>query len=44
MNQIIEDHSIKPLVDKVFPFEQAQEAYAYQWSQAHVGKVVIRVA
>ncbi|SNX82967.1 probable Alcohol dehydrogenase [Melanopsichium pennsylvanicum] len=44
MNQIIEDHKIKPLVDRVFPFEQAQEAYAYQWSQAHVGKVVISVS
>ncbi|SPO23410.1 probable Alcohol dehydrogenase [Ustilago trichophora] len=44
MNQIIEDHQIKPLVDKVFPFEKAEEAYAYQWSQAHVGKVVISVA
>lgn len=44
MNQIFEDHKIKPLVDKVFPFEKAQEAYAYQWSQAHVGKVVIKVA
>lgn len=43
MNQIFEDHKIKPLVDKVFPFEQAEEAYAYQWSQAHVGKVVIKV-
>ncbi|EST07830.1 Alcohol dehydrogenase GroES-like protein [Kalmanozyma brasiliensis GHG001] len=44
MNQIIEDHQIKPLVDKVFPFEKAEEAYAYQWSQAHVGKVVINVS
>ncbi|CBQ72115.1 probable Alcohol dehydrogenase [Sporisorium reilianum SRZ2] len=44
MNQIIEDHKIKPLVDKVFAFDKAQEAYAYQWSQAHVGKVVIRVS
>ena len=44
MNQIIEDHQIKPLVDKVFPFEKAEEAYNYQWSQAHVGKVVISVS
>lgn len=43
MNQIIEDHKIKPLVDKVFAFEKAEEAYEYQWSQAHVGKVVISV-
>lgn len=44
MNQIIVDHRIVPLVDRVFPFDQAKEAYEYQWSQAHVGKVVIKVA
>lgn len=44
MNQIIVDHRIVPLVDKVFPFEQAKEAYEHQWSQSHVGKVVIKVA
>jgi len=34
----------RPYVDKVFPFEQALEAYAYLESQAHFGKVVIKVA
>jgi len=33
----------RPLVDKVFRFEEAKEAYAYLESQAHVGKVVIKV-
>lgn len=32
---------IKPAIDKVFPFEQAKEAYHYLESQKHVGKVVI---
>ncbi|KAJ6504950.1 alcohol dehydrogenase superfamily protein [Mycena vulgaris] len=31
----------RPVVDKVFPFEEAKAAYAYFESQAHVGKVVI---
>ena len=44
MNRIFQTHNIKPLVDKVFPFENAQDAYEYQWSQAHVGKVVISVS
>ncbi|KJA29715.1 hypothetical protein HYPSUDRAFT_230607 [Hypholoma sublateritium FD-334 SS-4] len=34
----------KPAVNKVFPFEQAIDAYAYLESQQHVGKVVIKVA
>jgi len=33
----------KPVVDKVFPFDQAIDAYAYLESQKHVGKVVISV-
>ena len=44
MNKIFDFHKIVPLVDKVFPFEEAQKAYEYQWSQAHAGKVVIKVA
>ncbi|KAJ7476579.1 alcohol dehydrogenase superfamily protein [Mycena latifolia] len=30
----------RPVIAKVFPFEQAKDAYAYLESQAHVGKVV----
>ncbi|KAG6811351.1 hypothetical protein H0H87_010421, partial [Tephrocybe sp. NHM501043] len=33
----------RPSIDRVFPFEQAKEAYSYLASQAHVGKVVIKV-
>ena len=43
MNRAIEAHEIKPLVDKVFSFKEAREAYAYQWSGAHAGKVVVRI-
>ena len=34
---------IKPVVDRVFGFEQAQEAYRYMESGSHFGKVVISV-
>jgi len=44
MNAAIEQNQIKPIVDKVFPFEQAVDAYKYLASQKHVGKVVIRVS
>lgn len=34
---------IKPIIDKVFPFEDAAEAYKYQQAGKHFGKVVIKV-
>ncbi|KAK7018014.1 hypothetical protein VNI00_018440 [Paramarasmius palmivorus] len=34
----------RPVVDKVFSFEDTVKAYEYLESQAHVGKVVIKVA
>ncbi len=36
-------HRIKPVVDRVFPFEQARAAYEYLDSGSHFGKVVIAV-
>jgi NADPH:quinone reductase-like Zn-dependent oxidoreductase len=35
--------SVKPVVDKVFALEDAQDAFRYLKSGAHFGKVVIRV-
>ena len=34
----------KPVVDKVFPFEETRAAYEYLESQQHVGKVCVQVA
>lgn len=34
----------KPVIDKVFPFDEALDAFAYLESQKHVGKIVIKVA
>jgi NADPH:quinone reductase-like Zn-dependent oxidoreductase len=34
---------IRPVIDRVFPFAQAQEAYRYMESGSHFGKVVIDV-
>ncbi len=36
--------STRPVIDKVFSFEEAVDAYAYLESQKHVGKVVILVS
>ena len=35
---------IKPVIDKIFPFDEAQAAYRHMASGAHFGKIVIRVA
>ena len=42
MNQAIGLHQIHPEIDRVFPFEEATEAYRYLESQEHLGKVVVR--
>jgi len=44
MNRLFVARQIRPVVDKVFSFEEVIEAYAYLESQLHVGKVVIRVS
>ena len=43
LNACIDAHGIKPVVDRVFAFEEAVEAYRYQSSGALFGKVVIAV-
>lgn len=43
MNRAITLHQLKPVIDRIFPFTQAQEAYHYLKSAAHFGKVVIQV-
>ncbi|EEH40040.1 alcohol dehydrogenase [Paracoccidioides lutzii Pb01] len=44
MVRAIEVNKIRPVVDeKVFGFEEARDAYQYQWDQKHFGKVVIKV-
>ena len=44
MNKAIEVNRIKPVIDKVFDFDQAAEAYKYQLSGQHFGKIVIMVS
>jgi NADPH:quinone reductase-like Zn-dependent oxidoreductase len=44
MNRAITVAGSKPVIDKVFPFDQAPDAYRYLQSAAHFGKVVISLA
>jgi NADPH:quinone reductase-like Zn-dependent oxidoreductase len=43
MNRAIALHRLKPVIDRVFPFDQAVAAYQHLESGTHFGKVVIRV-
>ena len=44
MSRAIAASGIKPVIDKVFPFDEAQAAYRHMASAAHFGKIVIGVA
>ncbi len=39
----VDTGGMTPVIDRVFPFEQAGEAYAYLKSGEHLGKIMIRV-
>jgi NADPH:quinone reductase-like Zn-dependent oxidoreductase len=43
MNRGISVNGLKPVIDRVFPFDQAREALRYLQAAQHVGKVVIAV-
>jgi NADPH:quinone reductase-like Zn-dependent oxidoreductase len=43
MNRAISLHRLRPVVDRVFAFEEAREALRYMESAAHFGKIVIRL-
>lgn len=41
MNRAFDVHALRPVIDSVFPFAKAQDAYRHLKAGAHVGKVVI---
>jgi NADPH:quinone reductase-like Zn-dependent oxidoreductase len=41
LNAFIDEHRVKPVIDRVFDFADAKKAYAYQSSSELFGKVVI---
>lgn len=43
MNRAIALHQLQPVVDRVFGFGQAVEAFRYMESAAHFGKIVVRM-
>jgi NADPH:quinone reductase-like Zn-dependent oxidoreductase len=43
MNAFISEHGLRPVIDRVFPFEEAAAAYELMESEQHLGKIVIRL-
>ena len=43
MNAFISEHQLKPVIDRVFSFEDAAAAYEYYAEQTFMGKIVIRL-
>lgn len=43
MNRAIEQNRIKPVIDKIFAFDEAREALKYMESAAHFGKIVVKI-
>ena len=43
MNAFIGEHEIRPLIDRVFEFEEAPDAFEYMASGNFMGKIVIRL-
>ena len=44
LSQFVQAHALHPVVDRVFPFDQAREALAYLAAGTHFGKVVVELA
>jgi NADPH:quinone reductase-like Zn-dependent oxidoreductase len=43
MNSAIDVNQVRPVIGKIFPFEDAVAAYRYQASGDFIGKVVIKL-
>ena len=43
MTRALERRQVHPVIDRVFEFGEATDAYRFLESQQHFGKVVIRV-
>ena len=44
LNRAVAAAGLKPVIDRVFPFDEARAAFSYLEGATHLGKVVIRVS
>ena len=43
MNQAISAHHLRPVIDRVFGFEEVRDALSYMREGSHVGKIVVKI-
>jgi NADPH:quinone reductase-like Zn-dependent oxidoreductase len=43
LNRALEAGRVRPVIDRIFDFDQAPEALRYMESGAHFGKIVVRI-
>jgi NADPH:quinone reductase-like Zn-dependent oxidoreductase len=43
MNRAVAMHRLRPVVDRVFPFEDVRQAFEFMASGSHFGKVCIEI-
>ena len=43
MTEAIAAHRMKPVIDRIFPFDQAKQAFFHMESGAHFGKVAVAI-
>ena len=43
MNRFMTEHKIRPLIDKVFPFEASPQAFDLMDNGSYLGKIVIKL-
>ena len=43
MDKCISENKLKPVVDKIFEFDQAREALKTMESASHFGKIVVKI-
>jgi NADPH:quinone reductase-like Zn-dependent oxidoreductase len=43
MNRAVEQHRLRPVLDRIFPFDEARAAFEHMAGQGHFGKIAIRM-
>jgi NADPH:quinone reductase-like Zn-dependent oxidoreductase len=43
MNRFMAEHKIRPIIDRVFPFEEAPQAFDFMDNGSYLGKIVIKL-
>jgi NADPH:quinone reductase-like Zn-dependent oxidoreductase len=40
---LLEDGTIKPMIDSIYPLEQVEQAHGHMMSGSHMGKIILKV-